>query len=80
MRFLPIVFVLLLVSGCVDSRTRRAANLGYTKVKVSKQEFKDAPTAEAKVKVADEYFETAEPMMKAVADYVNGADPDAKEE
>lgn len=80
MRLIPVVLVLLFLVGCVDARTRRAANLGYTKVKVSSQEYKEAETPEAKIKVADEYFETAEPLMKAVADYVNGVDPDVKQE
>jgi hypothetical protein len=75
---LTIVFVLLLAAGCVDSRIKRAANLNVVKAKVAQAEMKAAVDPVAKVKVAEQYFDSNIPLLEAVDEYMQGVDPDAK--
>jgi len=81
MRKLLIPFVIvgcLCVVGCQDNRVKRGSSLLRVKTETAKKEFNEAETAEAKVKVAEEYFETAPALVNAIDDYVHGRNPDDK--
>lgn len=65
-----------LLTGCpADKRIQRASALSVVKVETAKAEFEAAPTPEAQIKVAKNYFMTAPVLLQAVDDYTHGREP-----
>ena len=63
-------------TGCgKDARARRAASLNRVQLQTAKKEFEAAPTPVKKNEVAKEYFDTAEPLVGVVDDYMQGRKP-----
>jgi len=76
MRFLAIVTVLVLLTGCPkDDRIKRQASLLNVKTQVTAKEYKEAPTPEKKVEIATEFFNTAPKMTQVLDDYMFGREP-----
>ena len=63
------------LTGCADVRAKRASSMVCVKLSTAADEFKAAATPEAKVKVAQQYFETAGPLVNIVDDYLHGRKP-----
>lgn len=71
---LPLV-LLFLLPACVDGRIKEASSLVNTKTVVTAKEYKAAKTPEEKVKIADEYFDTAPRLTQVLEDYMYGREP-----
>ncbi len=67
--------LLLILAGCVDERMKRQASLLNVKTDTAAEEFKAAPTSDAKVEVAKAYFENAPAMTQVISDYLCGVKP-----
>lgn len=83
MRRILIPFSMLVLcvalTGCPkDSRAQRGSSLLCAKTDTAKQELEDAKTPEAKIKVAEDYFETAPGLVRALDDYMHGREPEEK--
>lgn len=71
-----ILLCCLALTGCPkDARAKRGSSLLRAKTDTAEQELKDAKTPEAKVKVAEDYFETAPGLVNAIDDYMHGREP-----
>jgi hypothetical protein len=76
-RVLSVVLFLVLAAGCgADARAKRASSLNRVKLTVAAKEYKEAATPEAKLKVAEGYFDSAVPLVNVVDDYLHGRKPD----
>jgi hypothetical protein len=72
------LFLLAFLTGCpADARIKRQASLLNVKTAVASEEFKAAATPEAKVKVAETWFENAPKMTQVLDDYLQGKKPQA---
>jgi hypothetical protein len=71
-KFLLLSFLLLGLAGCVDGRIKQAASLSNVKAQVTAKEYKAAKTPEEKLKIAEEYFNTAPRLTQVVEDYLYG--------
>lgn len=65
----------LLLSACVDGRIKEAASLVNVKTSVTAKEYKAAKTPEEKIKIADEYFDTAPRLTQVLEDHMYGREP-----
>lgn len=73
---LAVLALCLLLTGCpADARIQRQSSLLNVKTKVAAEEFKAAATPEAKVKVAETWFENAPAMTQVLDDYLQGKKP-----
>jgi hypothetical protein len=73
---LAVLSLCLLLTGCpADARIKRQSSLLDVKTKVAAEEFKAAATPEAKIKVAETWFETAPKMTQVLDDYLHGRKP-----
>ena len=68
-------FLVFVLAGCIDARTKRAANLLNVKTQVAAKEYNAAPTPGEKLKVADEYFRNAGEFTQVLDDYLQGRKP-----
>lgn len=73
---LALGLALLCLTGCQhDDRARRGSSLLDAKTRTAAKQIKDATTPEAKAAIADEYFEGAPELTKALDDYLQGRKP-----
>jgi hypothetical protein len=76
--------LVVLLSGCTDTRVKRQISLMDVKTNVTAEEFNKAPTDQEKIRIADKYFngapEKSVPGMKhmtsAVNSYFNHKNPE----
>lgn len=73
--WLIVVIILIIGSGCIDSRIKRAASLVNVKTTVESKEFSDAKTSEEKLKIAENHFKTLSPLTQVLDDYMQGRKP-----
>lgn len=79
MRTAITLLAVLLLSGCVDDRVKRAAAGADTATDQAIQDRKNAKTDEERKKVDDDYFTHVPPLIKATNQYLHGVNPDAPE-
>lgn len=75
MRILLILVSLAMLTGCKDSRTKRAASAASVATQVAKKEFEAAPTPQAKNDIAQEHFNRITPLLIVIDDYLHGRKP-----
>jgi len=73
--WLIVVIILVIGSGCIDSRIKRAASLVNVKTTVEAREFEIAKTPEEKLKIAETHFKTLPPLTQVLDDYMQGKKP-----
>jgi hypothetical protein len=73
--WLIVVIILVIGSGCIDSRIKRAASLVNTKTTIESKEFSDAKTTEEKLRIAENHFKTLPPLTQVLDDYMQGKKP-----
>lgn len=72
---LLLVFVLCLPGCRHDDRIKRAASVHNAKTITAKKEFEAAPSPDAKIRVAEEYFRNATEFSQVFEDYVFSRKP-----
>ena len=75
-KMLLAIGLIVVLSGCIDDRVKRAGNLLDVKTSVAADEFNAAANDADKVKVAKEYFSNAPQMAKTLNQYLHGVNPD----
>lgn len=74
MRYI-IIAVLVIVTGCVDARVKRASNAMKIATEQAKKDLDNAKTDEERKAIVDMYFKHAPQIAQVIDDYLNGRKP-----